>query len=352
MKTVLFEARHLSEAGFFRTLFRALKGAGAEVSAERPFPSANEGGRHHEGAWARIGGALVFFDMSDHVFDFDRNGLEKADLYLKANLNRCVADRVLGGIEGGKALAGKLRPFTFLPPSLPLCRRIGRINSRRILPARDLFHVVGVYENPPRDGVPDPFGEPGTKVPPHVMHFWIRYHFSRAIQGLPVSARTRLTSRGNRSIEDGGTVRPNLNHQIYLLEMARSGFTVLNTFPHAVYPWKALESVALGRPFVLEREPLIDVPEAFRLRPGEHFLEVLPGFGGFDGAASLGDPASYRILDIPHPEAIRKGFETVAAVCRDRDRMEAMGEACRMFARERLTPGFLMEWLRKEVSVG
>ncbi|MBC2601088.1 hypothetical protein [Puniceicoccus vermicola] len=349
MSLTIYDPRHLAESGFFQFLFRALKKEGANVVDEVPFPSQSRTDRHHEGAWARIDGALVFFDMSDHVFDFDLSALQRADLYLKANLNRSIAKKVFVS-EGIEDVGAKLRPFTFLPPSLRRCQKIGAMRLRKWLRGPTLFHVVGVYENPPARGEADPFLSPGTRIEPHVMHFWVRWHFAQAVRESQLSGISRLTSRGNRTIEDGIHVKANLNHQLYLLRMASSGCTVLNTFPHVVYPWKVLESIALGRPFIVEREPLVEIPEAFRPVVDTHFLEVLPGFGSFDASASLGEPKSYRILEVPSSQAIREGFERVTAVLRDRERMETMADACREFSRDRLNPEFIVSWLRKEVA--
>ena len=351
MTDILYKPRHLSEAGFFRYLFRALKKRGAAVEDQAPYRNGVETGRHHEGAWAKIEGSLCFFDMSDHVFDFDEIGLREADLYFKANLNRAIAERILSE-KGMASVKTKLEPFTFLPPSLPTANRIGSLPVGRFVPGPTLFHVVGVYENPVREGILDPFFDFGSRLEPHVMHFWIRRHFSEAIRGLGVSSLTRLTSRGNREIEDGDVVRANLNHQIFLLRMASAGFTVLNTFPHAVYPWKMLESLALGRPFILEREPLIEIPDAFRPREGTHFLEILPGFGSFDIKASSTDPAFYRILDAPNPDEILRGFKRISEKIIEPGLTQEMSRACRAFARERLAPDFIVDWLKDKVRRG
>tara|TARA_R100000027_G_scaffold67220_1_gene65106 strand:- start:3291 stop:4343 length:1053 start_codon:yes stop_codon:yes gene_type:complete len=345
----IYESRHLEESGFFQYLFQALRASGAEVVEKAPHERQGRTDRHHEGAWAEIEGALVFFDMSDHVFDFDLQALQHADLYLKANLNRSLADRVLTE-EGMADCSSKIRPFTFLPPSLGLCRKIGGLKLGSWLPGPKLFHVVGVYENPIADGAADPFEAPGDRVDPHVMHFWIRHHFSKAVGETGLSAISRLTSRGNPAIEDGVNVKANLNHQFYLFRMATSTCTVLNTFPHAVYPWKAQESLALGRPFIVEREPLIEIPPAFRPVPDEHFLEVIPGFGSFDENASLEEAASYRILKVPSLESIQEGFERITGILKDRSRMESMRRACRDFSAERFSPSFIVRWLQEEVS--
>ena len=79
--------------------------------------------------------------------------------------------------------------------------------------------------------------------------------------------------------------------------MVDSRFTMINTLPHALLPWKASESLMLGRPFIVERSPLVEMPEPFQLRPNVHYLEMFPGFGDFDDNADIEDPHSYRILD-------------------------------------------------------
>lgn len=345
----IYGSHHLREGGFFRFLFRALQKGGASVVEEPPFHCERQTKRHHEGAWANIEGAMVFFDMSDHVFDFDFLALRNADIYYKANLNSEIARRVLIN----KQLLNyfeKLRPFTFLPPSLHLCGRVRKWNVAKILPRFSFFHVVGVYENMVASATPDPFDIPNGLVAPHVMHFWIRWHFSNILKRLDPRGLTRVTSRGERLIEDGINVFPNINHHLYLMRMATAQFTVLNTFPHAVYPWKAFESIGLGRPFVLERRPLIEVPDAFRLEEGIHYLEVIPEFGAFDGEAGLNDPRSYRILSVPPLNELEEGLRRVVEVFQDRDRAEEMQWQCQRFASERLIPDFVVQWILEDVK--
>jgi len=84
--------------------------------------------------------------------------------------------------------------------------------------------------------------------------------------------------------------------------------------------------------------------------PGVHCLEVLPGLGSFDDEAPLSDPRSYRVLEVPSVEAILEGFERLASILRDPLQMDEMEEACRKFARERLAPAFIVQWLKDVVG--
>ena len=87
---------------------------------------------------------------------------------------------------------------------------------------------------------------------------------------------------------------------------------MINTLPHALLPWKASESLMLGRPFIVERSPLVEMPEPFLLRPNVHYLEMFPGFGDFDDNADIEDPHSYRMLDHLHLDQFREGAEKIA----------------------------------------
>ena len=343
---VLHESRHLRERGFFRTLFRALRreGGTVRVEDEQPFPQYADDRGEHDGAWVTWEEARIFVDMSDHVFQFDPVALREANLYLKANLHRGVAAKVFA--ENGWPDPGeRLQPYTFLAPGLPRCRQIRWVVEasglrRRLRRPGTLCHVVGVYENLLRDGDPEP--REGEELTPSRMHFWIRFHFAKILrERAPAGSTVRLVSRGNPAIEDGRWVRPNLPYRSFLLRILRADALVLNTFPHALDPWKALESMALGVSVVSEREPLVEVPEAYRLIPGEGRREVIPGFGDFDLNRPLSDPASYRVLRWPGEETLREGWESVLA----RREIPAEGEKsrrwARRFGRERLSDAAL-----------
>jgi len=355
VKIELYESRHLREAGFFQFLFRALqKHEKAIVSEEkRPVPSGSEGNRSHAGAFARFGGRLIFFDMSDHVFDLDYNALEECDLYFKANYNEEIIKRTLDG-KGKTNHMGKLHPFLFFPPSLPKCHMYRKAfhNFVKVLPTAryNICHIVGVYENPFLEKVEGTGHPEKTVLEPHEVHFWIRRLFSEALSEMDMPAFTRLTSRGNQSIEDGTHVQANINHWHYLYRLIRSKITVLNTYPHAVYPWKAFESLALGVPFCLEQTPLITLPEEFSPKPEIHYIEILPAFGNFSSEADLKDPASYRILKLPSKERVREGFERLKTLLMDRVRWEEMQSNCRIFAEERLNPAYVASWVRNKVE--
>lgn len=356
MKVGFYESRHLHEAGFFRFLFRALKRhAGAVVLGEdRPVKRDPNRKRGHEGACLVVDEARVFVDMSDHVFDFDPDGLGWADLYFKANLNREIARRVLEA-KGLEASFGKLRAFTFFAPTLGKSHWyravFGIPGLRDAIRRRHLTHVVGVYENPYLRGEDPIKGVAGGRLTPSGMHFAIRDVFSKQLNQLKdLDVFSRLTSRGNGEIEDSRNVYPNLNHWHFLWKILTSDLLVLNTFPHALYPWKVFEAMGMGKPFVVERSPLVEIPEAFLPQAGTHFLEVLPGFGNFDARVPLEDPAAYRILDFPPTERIEEGMKRISARLRDREDMRRMQAACRDFARNRLNPRFVSNWFLTECA--
>jgi len=355
LKVVLYETKHLTEPGFFRYLFRALRRCGSDVRIveERPLPQALSSRGPHDGAWAELDGSLVFFDMSDHVFEYDWKAISHADFYFKANLNRSFQDRLFAE-KGMQEFGGKIQAFAFFAPSLEKCARYRRVGGwiggyRKNRPVR-LFHAVGVYENLVSRGLPNPFFDEQKTLEPSVMHFWIRWNFFNELKNLSLPVETRLVSRHNPGIEDGENVFPNLNHWVFLWKMLRSTYTVLNTFPHSVYPWKAFESLALGRPFIVEREPLIEIPEAFRPVEDHHYLAVLPGCGDFDSEAPVDNPRSYRILGTPTKEEWETGFERLSHKLEDESLVLFMAEESVRFAKERLHPEFLVNWLRETIG--
>lgn len=342
----LYESRHLSEGGFFRFLFRAIRSNEAEVEVKegRPVEAWRDARGVHDGAWVDWKGKKVFFDMSDHVFQFDEKAWEEADLYFKANLNRDIARDVVGTSE-----ETKLRSFCFFPPTLPRCVHYRRL--AQILPwrKRSLCHIVGVYENP-CEGNPDRSApEAGEILSPNVMHFWIRKAFRDAIYENFTDAFSRLTSRGNSEIEDGLTVQSNLKQPHFLWKILTSKFCVLNTYPHAVYPWKAFESLALGVPFIVESGPLIEIPEAFRPVKDRHFLQVLPDPPVFESPYRDENASTYRVVVFPGMEAIRRGIEEVQRKVMDGELVGEMRRNARDFARSRLSAEFLYSWLDEEI---
>ncbi|MGE9289836.1 MAG: hypothetical protein ACQKBT_02525 [Puniceicoccales bacterium] len=339
---VLHESRHLQEPGFFRTLFRALQRSEANVriQEERPFPRASDERGMHDGAWISWDGARVFVDMSDHVFQFDPIALREADLYLKANLHRGVAAKVFA--EKGLVDPGdRLQPYTFLAPGLPRCRQIRRVLSlsgirRRLRRPGTICHVVGVYENLKRDGESIP--AEGEVLSPSQMHFWIRQEFAETLRERAMPGSTvRLVSRGNPAIEDGRWVLPNLSYRRFLLSILRADALVLNTFPHALYPWKAFEAVALGVPVVAEMSPLVECPSRYQLRAGSEMAEVLPGVGDFDRNLPLSNPASYRVLRWPGREALREGIASVLDEVKKPESWQERRRGVHRFSKEQLS---------------
>ena len=56
----------------------------------------------------------------------------------------------------------------------------------------------------------------GRPVDPARYHFWIRYHVQQALRDAGVSGYYRLTSRGNRDIEDNQLIFPNLSERKFM----------------------------------------------------------------------------------------------------------------------------------------
>lgn len=352
---ILHESRHFREPGFFRTLFRALrkKSGKVKVDEDRPFPRYRDERSWHDSAWITCDGLRVFVDMSDHVFQFDPVALREADLYLKANLHREVATKVFDQ-EGWVNPGDRLQPFVFLAPGLPRCRQIrwlleGSGLARKLRRPGTLFHVVGVYENLIRDGDPPP--QVGERLAPSRMHFWIRYQFSKVLrEHAPTGSTIRLVNRGDSSIVDGKWVLPSLPYRTFLLKVLRADALVLNTFPHALDPWKAFEAICLGVPIVSERDPLVEVPEIYKVISGIGRDEVLPGFGEFDQNCPLSEPASFRVLRWPGEERIREGWDKIIEDMRNVKKRNYRRAWARDFSRERLSDAAIARDFRQIVE--
>ena len=320
--------------GFYRHFLSALaEHAGATGTDEpRPLPRMTKP-REHESCWVRWGKNWVFFDMSDHVQLLDLEALKICSAYFKANLHRGIARRVLkdGGLENCE---GKLVPFLFFSEGLGDFDRDYRWRRfwRMSRPKYDVCFVMGVYENAVRDGGRSPFEHPDEPMTPAACHFWIRLHAMRAMKEAGIPGTYRLTSRANRALEDGETVCGNLERREFSRRISDGQITAVCTFPHALFPWKASESFSLGRPIFIEQAPLTETPAPFMPVAGKHFLEWLPDAGCFDGSVPMSDPRSYRILARIPLDRFRERAEWLRETLADRERLAAMGEACREFA--------------------
>jgi hypothetical protein len=160
----------------------------------------------------------------------------------------------------------------------------------------------------------------------------------------------RLISRGNRAIEDGVTVFPCLTQWGYIQKILAGRMTFINTLPHAIFPWKVTETLALGIPFVTECSPRIEMPAPFAPRPGVHYLELLPGIGDYDHSAPLDDPRSYRVLQPVSPDYLGERSRWLCRQLADRDRMEYMTEQVCRYAREALCPETVADFVCDRVA--
>lgn len=355
MKIDIFEPELITRRGyngFFTYFLSALvQYVGARpVHDPRPLPRILKP-REHESAWIRCDGHLVFFDMSDHVQLLDLVALERADVYFKANLHRGVTRRILSE-QGLAAHEKKLAPFLFFADGLDHFIRDAR--WRRYLgrdrPCFDICHVAGVYENPVRDGGRSPFVYTDEPMTPAACHFWIRWHVMQALRVVGIPGYYRLTSRANRALEDGVNVLGNLGRREFSQRISDGRITMVCTFPHALFPWKASESFVLGRPILIEQTPLTETPAPFMPVAGEHFLELLPEVGGFDGVAPLADARSHRVLARIPPERFLERAEWLRGVLENRDRLWTMCEACREFAARAYDKKTVAEYIRAEVD--
>lgn len=335
--------------GFFLSALLRYKGA-TPTSEPRPLPRLIQP-REHESAWIRVDGRLVFFDMSDHVFFYDIAALQCCDVYFKANLNWPVTDRVLAKSEA-TAHRKKIAPFMFFADQLdqyPRHRAWNAFWHRKKRPY-DVCHVTGVYINPVKDGSPSIFIHPDTPITPANYHFWIRYHTQQALKQSGISGCYRLTSRANRDIEDNSTVYPNMSQREFARRLFDARMTLVNTLPHAVLAWKATESLAMGRPLILDTAPLIEIPEPFTLKADIHYLELFPGLGGFNANADLDDPASYRILTRLTQATLIERAAWLRTVLSDHDRIDTMTLAADHYARTILTKPVVADYICDQVK--
>ena len=224
--------------------------------------------------------------------------------------------------------------------------RLARLLNRE---SHDVCHVVGVYENRVRDGETSIFegGEGGSD--PSRYHFWIRYHCRAAMRAAGIEGYYRLISRGNKAIEDGELVQSNLTQWAYIQKILAGRLTVINTLPHAILPWKVTESLALGRPFITERAPLIELPAPFALEPGVHYLELLPEHGHFEEDALSEDPAAYRVLQPVNLEVLAERCEWLRRTLADESQIDYMTEQVRYFADEVLQKGVVADFICETV---
>lgn len=334
MKIDIHEPELITRRGFYSHFLSALVvHAGARATdAPRPLPRLAKP-KEHESCWVRWGGHWVFFDMSDHVQLLDLEALKISSAYFKANLHRGIAGRVL--CEAGLAEhMPKLVPFLFFSEGLgdfewdACCRRFWRLDR----PKYDVCFVMGVYENRVRDGGRSPFEHADEPMTPAACHFWIRWHMVQALKQAAIPGCYRLTNRGNRSLEDGANVFGNLSRREFSRRISHGRITAVCTFPHALFPWKASESFVLGRPILIEQVPLTETPAPFMPTADKHFLELLPDAGGFDGTAPLSEPSSYRVLERIPPARFAERAAWLRETLADRERLAAMGGACREFA--------------------
>lgn len=354
MRIELIGQNHVTERGFFSYLFLALiKCKGARfIDAPRPTPEILSP-RPISGAWVFFDSHRVFFDMSDHVFLLDLDALTHCELYFKANLCRTITDKILSQV-GMASMKAKILPFVWFAPTLEMYNQNSirnRLSSIFFRRHWDICHIVGVYENLKRQCVTSIFETNNVQLKPHEYHFWIRYHLQNVLRQSGLKGYYRLTSRGNRDIEDNVYVFPNLTERSFMQKMQQSSLTVINTLPHALLPWKAFESLALGHPFIVERAPLVEIPEPFQLEAGKHFLELMPGFGSFDEEVDVDNPRSYRILQAPTLNDLNSAVTTLVRQIRDPAIVSYMTKHAMEYGQTVLKPEFVTDYICEKVRL-
>lgn len=354
MSIIIYPPDVKQDKRFYSFLIESLQrcvGAKIAVDERRPLPRL-ELPRRHESLWVNWNGIRVLVDMSDHIFLFDLPALQLCDLYLKANLNVSMAKRILTAADA-MSCYHKLRPFLFLSPALGVCRRIETV-TRFTRMGRwrpfDFCHVVGVYDNPFLEGTSSAIDE-DIPPDPEEIHFWIRYQVQQALLGVGLKGFTRLTNRTNPALLDrGGVVRGNMDIHMFLLAMMASRVTVINTLPHAVFPWKVMESIALGVPFVVERRPQTIMPEEMELVPGEHYLELLPELPDLDKNAAPEELNSYRLFPRIRLERLKERAEWLKGELRNRERMIHMRANVESYRKRVLNPQFISAFFADQVK--
>ncbi|MCC5847968.1 MAG: hypothetical protein JJU29_07715 [Verrucomicrobia bacterium] len=341
MRILLYEPHLLQKGGFYSFVYQALQTAlGAQFAdGPRPLPALKEP-REHSSAWIDFDGKLILIDMSDHVFHFDTAALHHCFLYFKTNLHPPTARRVLAEAGLGDQ-ESKLRPFfsfagyleEYLRPA-PLRALYDRFRGR----TEDLCDVVGVYEHLRRDGEISVFAPGGPEPTPSRVHYWARVHTLEALTKAGLGGTLRLTSRYNSTLEDGSLIKGNLSQKAYRRAILRANMLVINTLPHALPPWKVSECLALGRPFLFDIPPLIEFPEPYRLREGDHYLTLLP-------PADFDPDTPGRVLHRYRVEDFEAGSEKVASALRDPDTLAHLNAHVDQFRREAFRPETLANYL-------
>jgi hypothetical protein len=107
----------------------------------------------------------------------------------------------------------------------------------------------------------------------------------------------------------------------------------------------------LGRPLIIERSPLVEMPEPFKLKPNVHYLEMFPGFGSFNDKADIDDVRSYRILDRLQMNQFRMSVEKIAASIKDKYLVEYMTEQVKRYSATYLSPDFVSDYVCEQVKL-
>lgn len=299
----------------------------------------------HESAWASFDNHPVFFDMGDFTHIYDLDALKLCDVYFKTNLNWQVTRRVLEHREMLEHQA-KIVPF-FSFGDVDQFQRYERIYSSglgRVRRRYDLCHIVGVTSNRRRQGETSVFSPGGPPADSGRYHFWIRYHCQAAMKEAGISGYYRLVAR-NKEYVDREMVFPRLLPWAYADRILRARMAMVNTLPHAILPWKATESLALGRPLVIEQAPLVEMPEPFALKKDAHYLELFPDLGGFDSGAELADPRSWRVYTKISLRTFSERAEWLRTVLEDRVRIEYMTRNVSQYSREVLKKGVVADYI-------
>lgn len=106
----------------------------------------------------------------------------------------------------------------------------------------------------------------------------------------------------------------------------------------------------MHRPFIIERKPLIEIPQDFDLIPGKHYLELLPDWGMFEEERKVDDERRYRVLQYPPSEMLQRACEELKEKVQDKELFLYMTDQIRQFAEQRMTPGAIADHVREQVE--
>lgn len=333
---------------FLDYLYRCLEKCG-NVSyfgeSQLEFTSVLNQNREHLSTVVKFEGKLLVFDLSDHAFLWDTGALDNCDVYFKANLNWKIAERYIGE-HLSESNRQKIAPFMLFTHSLFKVNRMKWCYSLGAMMEKyDVCQITGIYRNYLLDNHGgDAFPLASSKSADEY-HFWIRYLTHKYLEESGVNSFTRLTSKGQKDQEDRNSVFGTVNKHEYLRKMCASRFKFVNVMPHALYPWKATESVIMETPLILDHDTMMELPEPFLLRENEHFISLLGKRFDFDSGLDLEDPHSYRLLNLVESAEFSEAMESLIERINDAELHKYMKHQVIALKKRLIDPSNLLRYI-------